>query len=779
MSGNHINISKSMKVQQSFLNGRFFHIVQVFVLVVLTLSLLFSTAAAYPDKQIREEHHNPKIETNLELIASRVKAGQISKAREAAEITGILSDDSYSIEVIVEEKKGQYVNSSQIRRAGGKIIGRTGNLLKVRISPKNLQRMANEIPGVRYIRTPLTPVPLNYQTEKNKENFTTVGVTLTGGSVYHSKDFMGEGTNIAVIDVGFGSYQLAQDAGELPEEVVAETKDYTGAGAFTGDAHGTGVAEIVHDMAPQAQLYLKRIDDEINLAEAVEDAVAQDIDIIVHSVGWMNTNFGDGTGVIADIARSAASNGILWVNAAGNAARKHWEGMAADRDGDSWLEFEGSDESISLDVTGYATIQVCLTWNDWPQSDIDFDLFLYDHLGNLVTSSQNYQTGNESPTETITYTPIDSGEYYLKVSRAESNSNEDVEIEIFSTNYSIDPYVEAGSIMAPGNAAEVFAVGAINKNQWKDGPIEPFSSRGPTNDGRIKPDLTGIDGFTLYTYSSFLGTSASAPVVAGAASLLLSRTPDLELEELKAALAQHAQDLGPSGLDNTYGAGKLRLIYESTSASRAVETTHGSISPGDTFTVTLTGKMPLTLKGGISIEENLPEPLEISEVNSSGSVIEQTDREVQFEWPIVSSGTSVQASYTVSVPEDTSPEEYEITGTVNGQSIEPSTVSVSSTTNLSRDALQLQSTAAGMSGENWVKFLAKGENISQIKVAVYNLSGNEVYNSEWRDGNTLQWNLQDDEGKPVGNGIYLYFVTVKDIDGDTIRGELEKTLVLR
>ena len=81
-------------------------------------------------------------------------------------------------------------------------------------------------------------------------------------------------------------------------------------------------------MAPGAQLFLICMDTEVNLGQAKDYAIAQGITIINHSVVWINTSRGDGTGgpgtpdaIVAD----ARANGILWVNGAGNRAR-HWSG---------------------------------------------------------------------------------------------------------------------------------------------------------------------------------------------------------------------------------------------------------------------------------------------------------------------------------------------------------------------------------------------------------------------------------------------------------------------
>jgi len=75
----------------------------------------------------------------------------------------------------------------------------------------------------------------------------------------------------------------------------------------------------------------------------------------------------------------------------------------------------------------------------------------------------------------------------------------------------------------------------VGATYWQNDKLEDFSSRGPTNDGRIKPDVTSPDGVSTWIYypGFFTGTSASTPHTAGAAALLLSLGPLCTADDLQ------------------------------------------------------------------------------------------------------------------------------------------------------------------------------------------------------------------------------------------------------
>ena len=107
------------------------------------------------------------------------------------------------------------------------------------------------------------------------------------------------------------------------------------------------------------------------------------------------------------------------------------------------------------------------------------------------------------------------------------------------------------SITDPGNADGVITVGATHKNEPHAYGISYFSSRGPTADGRIKPDLVApgerIESSLPNQEKGPLdGTSQAAPHVSAAAAMLMARYPELNREprRIKQILCDSATDLG-------------------------------------------------------------------------------------------------------------------------------------------------------------------------------------------------------------------------------------------
>jgi subtilisin family serine protease len=107
------------------------------------------------------------------------------------------------------------------------------------------------------------------------------------------------------------------------------------------------------------------------------------------------------------------------------------------------------------------------------------------------------------------------------------------------------------SIADPGNAERVITVGATHRDEPFNYGVSYFSCRGPTGDGRLKPDLVApgesITGPVLdHEWGELDGTSQATPHVSGAAAMLMARYPELigKPDRIKQILCDTATDLG-------------------------------------------------------------------------------------------------------------------------------------------------------------------------------------------------------------------------------------------
>jgi serine protease AprX len=107
------------------------------------------------------------------------------------------------------------------------------------------------------------------------------------------------------------------------------------------------------------------------------------------------------------------------------------------------------------------------------------------------------------------------------------------------------------SITDPGNSESVITVGSTHRFMPHNYGVSYFSSRGPTGDGRTKPDLVApgerIDSCAPNgRYATMDGTSMAAPHVSGAAALLIGRHRELigQPKSVKEILCKSATDLG-------------------------------------------------------------------------------------------------------------------------------------------------------------------------------------------------------------------------------------------
>jgi hypothetical protein len=447
-----------------------------------------------------------------------------------------------------------------VEELGGVVQTAHKHLVQNLIPLDALQALA-ESAIVRTVRLPMRPVLLA----------TSEGVNRVGADRWHNVHVYrggGQAAKVCVLDLGFAGYQDLVGT-ELPQNTEAVSFRADG-DISAGLAHGTACAEIIHDMAPGASLLLVNYSTDVEHHNAVDWIIGQGVDIISYSLGWLSAGAGDGTGPICADVDKAHQAGVIWVSAAGNSSLLHWQGLFRDRSGDTWHEFDSQGvkdtDYFAFWIEKGERFSVWLNWDDWGTwngSDYagaegnDFDLYLYDKDFQEIAKSTYRQSKGAVPVEGISFKAKAKGWRYIRIKKKSAQRN--CRLELFFTNASqlehVEPY---GSINVPADSPNAIAVGATD---WSDDGAHLYSSRGPTSDKRVKPDLTAPSGVSTETYGkfSFYGTSSSTAHVAGAIALLKEKT-FFSAEQILEIIKARVLDLGAVGKDNLYGDGRLKLI---------------------------------------------------------------------------------------------------------------------------------------------------------------------------------------------------------------------------
>ena len=511
-----------------------------------------------------KEQHPPKLEGVLARIQKNWTAQKRALAKATAKQYGASRIIGENITVVLEPRHGRLsesINFAALSDLGVRITAQSRHLVEVSAPMSELERLA-EVDGVQFVRLPIRPKLHAVVSE---------GVERISAPVYSRGGFTGRGVKVGVIDLGFVEVPLRQNEGELPGLVY---HDFTGEGIFqqgrlsaSAGVHGTACAEIVHDVAPDAEIYLYKVNGLVSWENAKDAAIEEGLDIVTVSLGWSTgTGFGNGKGLACGIVDDAFKNNVLWVNAAGNEAQKVIQAEFQDSDNDGFHDFSLDIEVVNLKGVGENDeVEAWLTWNEWPLTSNDYDLLLV-RIGTdgSVTEVERADTKQlqSPPSEHLVYTVREAGNYGLVIWRAP-----DAEVTVFkltSENHDLYGPVSIkgrGSLSVPADARGALTIGALHHWEWTSGPIADYSSQGPTIDGRIKPDLVAPAGVRTISYGSeYRGTSAATPHVAGAAALLKSSDPvHYNARNLYSALVQSTVDMGASGPDNVYGFGRLDL----------------------------------------------------------------------------------------------------------------------------------------------------------------------------------------------------------------------------
>ncbi len=576
--------------QQRMHNGRRLLKTTVLVLnaLVLILGGMAAGAASPPDispaalgqiQALQDEKAaftatQQKIDSQLVFALKRHRGQRIARGMVEGMRIGVAAGADGRVQVDIQARVTPDL-LQRVEGAGGVVLGAFPRFDAIRASvPLTACEVIAGFSGVRFIRPAVPCIPHTQDRE---------------GVAVHEDDRAravfgadGSGVKVGVLSSGAAYLDLARTNGDLGPVTVLPGQ----AGSGT-TAEGSAMLEIIHAMAPGAQLYFATGEEgEAQFAQNILDLRAAGCDIIVDDILYPDESpFQDG--LVAQAVNQVTSEGALYFSAAGNSGNfDHgssgtWEGDFVDGGPVSGAVTGRGGRIHSFGSNTYDPItkggmDAVLFWSDpLGASTNDYDLFVLDPTGSkVVASSVNIQNGSQDPLELI-WSPTTTGERLVVV-----KVSGEPRFLYLNSYASFLPFATAGTILGHAAAANAFAVAAVGAsaafpNPFEGGdsdPVESFSSDGPrlmfyASDGtpltpgnfsstgglvRLKPDLAAADGVTTSipgppsapgAFDPFYGTSAAAPHAAAIAALLKSYNPGLTSAQIRTILTSSALPL--------------------------------------------------------------------------------------------------------------------------------------------------------------------------------------------------------------------------------------------
>jgi subtilisin-like proprotein convertase family protein len=489
-----------------------------------------------------------------------------------------------------------------------------------------------------------------------------IGKATSEGDVAHAADstrtrrrVSGVGVKVGVLSDGVNSLRASAVSGDLPPDVEV-LPDQAG----DGD-EGTAILEIVHDLAPKAQLaFATATTSAESFAANIRALRAAGCDIIVDDVLYFaESSFQDGP--IAQAVIDVTKDGALYFTSAGNQQNLD-DGTAGNWEGDfagagPVGKFAGAahdfDPGPGVQLTNRLPADAFFTptvlqWNDPAgHSANDYDLYEIDAAGHVIQISNDVQDGDDEPIESFR-TAFSPGGRLVVVKF--SGADRYIQLSLFGgrfeTGDGLTAFNTAGMIRGHGAVPAAYSTAAVPAHQAfpiaiapgvpnPAGPFpgtytkaqksETYTSDGPrrvfynpdgspitpgnlTSTGgtvRLKPDLSAADGVATSVpgFEQFYGTSAAAPHAAAIAALVLGGNPGITPAELRTALTSTAIDIEAPGWDRDTGYGVVM-------ANRAIQLTGATPQPfaaAGTPTVTpTTGDGDAFLEPGESANVAIP-----------------------------------------------------------------------------------------------------------------------------------------------------------------------------
>jgi subtilisin family serine protease len=394
--------------------------------------------------------------------------------------------------------------------------------------------------------TPATAEEVARERQQHLERF--------GVPAWHTAGYRGRGVRVAILDSGFRGYRDSLGKA-LPVDIIVRSFRLDGNLEARDSQHGILCAEVVHALAPEAELLLANWEPgrPEQFLRAVRWAREQGARVISCSCIMPDWSDGDGGGAVhAELTRllgtdRAGPREVLFFACAGNTAERHWCGdFRAAADG--WHQWRPGREVNLLEPWGEEEVSVQL----YCPAGATYEVRVYDRQTGMAVARAVTSGAPDRCVAEAAFDPQPDRTYAACVRLLSGTPGR---FHLVALHSSLEYARQGSSICFPADGQEVIAVGAVTA----EGKRCAYSACGP-NSPRPKPDLVApVPIPTTCRTKPFGGTSAAAPQAAALAALCWSRHGDWSAAQVRAALRAAALDLGPPGHDCETGYGLVRL----------------------------------------------------------------------------------------------------------------------------------------------------------------------------------------------------------------------------
>lgn len=528
-----------------------------------------------------------------------------------------IKGDYVLVDITVKEDNSK--TRAELEKAGFKISAAYGRVISGKIPIENISQLEG-LTNIKFARPAYKPMRNEFKSANNLMKWGIQGnsvkpVISQGDTAQHSNiarsksKVNGKGVKVGILSDSYnslGTDSMGVANGELPgpgnpfgfNTAVKVLEDLDP--IYGGTDEGRGMAEIVHDVAPGAEIAFHTADYGLaDFAQGILDLAKYGCKVITDDVIYFSEPFFQ-DGIVAQAVDDVKKDGVTYFSAAGNQSRQSYESKyQASNYAPLDALFDtaiGTAHNFStagnppiyfqpIKIPTHSYVIFDFQWDDpffsasvgGPGAESDLDIWLLDSKGNIVSYSAEDNIENGDPYEAFGYENDSTNtSFYLLITKFSGPDPAHLKY-IFYGDASFGltiPGIRAGTLVGHAKARGAIATAAA---WWKQTPayesdtprIESYSSVGGVPNyfnaqgkrinrvERKKPEITAPDGgntsFFGYdltvsdsdTFPNFFGTSAAAPHAAGVAALMIEaqKLKTITPDQIKGVLEENAIDM--------------------------------------------------------------------------------------------------------------------------------------------------------------------------------------------------------------------------------------------